>query len=475
TRPGRRASTSAYVFLVCGALACATYFVLPAAAASITYEVIGLASVVAIVVGVALHRPRLALGWCLLALGQLMFVVGDIVWTFHELVLHTEPPFPSVADGSYLGGYLPITIGLAMFVAVRRPGRDIVTLIDAGMITVVAALASWMFLVEPIIANLAGSLVAAIVSVSYPLADIVLIAVASSLLLSADRGNTSLRLLVAGLGASILADTLYVPGSLDGWYTSGNAIDVGWLADYVLWGTAALHPSMSGLTEPGGRPAAARFSPTRLVIHAILVVALPIAWVLTDAGRSAVHSAVLLSASTAFSLLIVGRMARIRVDLAHEGTHDPLTGLPNRRLLYDRIDQMASRMRRRKQPMAVFYVDLGGFKRVNDRFGHDAGDEALVQIARRLVGALRRSDTVARLGGDEFVVICENADESLALVLSERLRSAISLPIEHSGVSIELDAHIGVVVDVGLEELNIGRILADADRAMYSAKSAARD
>ncbi len=150
--------------------------------------------------------------------------------------------------------------------------------------------------------------------------------------------------------------------------------------------------------------------------------------------------------------------------------HDPLTGLPNRVLLVDRIDQALTRSGRLGQLIAVFFADLDRFKRVNDLYGHRVGDELLVAFAVRLQEALRPGDTAARLAGDEFVVLCENLkDESEAHVIAARLRSALRAPFKLSTGTISMSASVGIAF-AGHAGAVSEQLLGDADAAMYQAK-----
>jgi diguanylate cyclase (GGDEF)-like protein/PAS domain S-box-containing protein len=156
-------------------------------------------------------------------------------------------------------------------------------------------------------------------------------------------------------------------------------------------------------------------------------------------------------------------------ELFHRAVHDPLTGLANRVLLVDRLDHALARADRRAQTVAALYVDLDGFKAVNDTSGHAVGDEVLRIVADRLAGAVRPEDTVARFGGDEFVVLCENlADPGDALRVADRILADLGRPIRHRSGWARLSASVGVVLADGPGS---GAALIDAaDQAMYRAK-----
>jgi diguanylate cyclase (GGDEF)-like protein len=163
-------------------------------------------------------------------------------------------------------------------------------------------------------------------------------------------------------------------------------------------------------------------------------------------------------------------------QLRHQALHDALTGLPNRVLALDRAEQMLARARRRQLPVAALYVDVDGFKHVNDTFGHAAGDELLRIVAARLSSVVREGDTAARLGGDEFVVLVEGStlDAGPELV-AERLLEVLRQPYDVNGEigrPLSLTASIGIAS--GLRE-SADELLRDADVALYEAKAAGRN
>ncbi len=158
--------------------------------------------------------------------------------------------------------------------------------------------------------------------------------------------------------------------------------------------------------------------------------------------------------------------------LAHQAMHDPLTGLANRVLLDDRISVAIAQAERAGAPVAILYLDLDGFKEVNDRHGHAAGDAVLVEIAARLKRSTRPGDTVARLGGDEFVVVSGDFSEPWAIELAERLRAAVQDPVQIGGSQVTVRCSIGIGLGVGGTP---AELLHRADAALYDAKRAGRN
>ena len=154
-------------------------------------------------------------------------------------------------------------------------------------------------------------------------------------------------------------------------------------------------------------------------------------------------------------------------NLAH---YDTLTGLPNRMLLQDRLEQVIALSERHSQHFALLFIDLDGFKPVNDRFGHAFGDELLKRVSLRLNKAVRGMDTVARLGGDEFVVILTDIGSSEnAVHVAENIVADLSEPYEIAGESVAISASIGVSI-YPKDEMLAQDLLRVADEAMYQAK-----
>lgn len=164
----------------------------------------------------------------------------------------------------------------------------------------------------------------------------------------------------------------------------------------------------------------------------------------------------------------MGRLA-LTDEMVHVARHDPLTDLPNRGILLDRVTQALGRARRQHAQVALFFIDLDGFKPVNDQFGHATGDAVLVQLARRLRECVREGDTVARLGGDEFAILLEDLRDGEVGMLCDRTLAAIEEPVDVGAQRLSLSASIGVAYGDGAE--TAAALLRNADLAMYEAKA----
>jgi diguanylate cyclase (GGDEF)-like protein len=172
--------------------------------------------------------------------------------------------------------------------------------------------------------------------------------------------------------------------------------------------------------------------------------------------------------------LNVAERQRLEARLHYQAFHDPLTGLANRALFTDRTEHALSRTRRDMTQLAVLFIDLDGFKYVNDTLGHAAGDAVLMEISRRLTIGRRDTDTVARLGGDEFAMLFEDVDVDHTTRIAGNLCAALSTPIVLGETQIQIGASIGISRGGAVTD-TADALLRNADVAMYLAKRAGKN
>ena len=567
------------------------------------YNVIGASSAVAVALGAARHRPRGRGGWYLVAVGEALFVAGDVLAYNYDRLFGAPLPFPSVADPVYLLMYPCMALGLLVLARRRRPARDRAGLIDALIVSIGVGTLSWAYLIAPYAYDASLTMAERVTSIAYPVMDLLLLGVAVRLLLGGSRRSPSAILLGASLVALLGADAAYGWFSISGGYDTGGLLDGGWIAFYVLIGTAALHPSMRQLSEPtAARGSAAGLTRARLALLAATSVLAPgvqLTRALLDQPREPLISV----ASATLFLLVLARLTglvRVHEDLVenqlrrryetrlaalvrhasdvvgilgrdgrlsylspsvgrllgydpgaligvplleqvhpddgdgvlaflrglapgesgsavfrlrhadagwrdvetlatdltaeetvggivlnirdvsertalerrleHQAFHDALTGLPNRALFQDRVQQALARGRRHGTRCAVLFLDLDDFKTVNDSLGHAAGDTVLRTVAERLDDAARASDSAARLGGDEFALLLDGiGDEIEAVQVAERLMAAVSRPLVVDGHELSATPSVGIAFGTDLVTF-ADELLRDADAAMYLAK-----
>jgi class 3 adenylate cyclase len=240
------------LYLAGGLVAICGFYFLPANSFvqdTIYYPLIGLSCVTAILAGIAIYRPARPAPWLLLAAGQLLFVIGDVLFGIDQHILHSTP-FPSPADAFYLLGYPVLAAGLWLLVRQRSNGRDWAAPIDAAIVTVALGVVAWELLIIPYTADDTLSTLQKAVSIAYPLGDVLLLAMAARLMFDHGERTLSSTLIVASLVCLLVADPLYALLTIRDNYGSGSPIDAGWMLAYILAGAAALDPSMRLVNEP---------------------------------------------------------------------------------------------------------------------------------------------------------------------------------------------------------------------------------
>lgn len=176
-----------------------------------------------------------------------------------------------------------------------------------------------------------------------------------------------------------------------------------------------------------------------------------------------------------FLWTLLTRLKLTNEQVTHLAHHDALTGLPNRILFYDRLNQAIARARRNKECIAVFFLDLDGFKKINDTLGHDIGDALLIEAAKRIKSCVRESDTVARMGGDEFTtILCDVGTENGKNIVAQKILDAITQPFMLSGKTCSVSVSIGIAV-FPLSGGNAEALVKVADTAMYLAKDGGKN
>jgi diguanylate cyclase (GGDEF)-like protein/PAS domain S-box-containing protein len=270
------------------------------------YQLFPVAAVVATLVGVSLHRPRSKAPWFLVALSGLCAVTADALYTI-ELEQIGDVPFPSTSDYFALGSYVVLAAALLMMIRKQAPGRDWPSLIDAGIVTVGVALVGWTFLVHPALSDDSSAL-ASSVALAFPVMDILLVSLAARMVLGPGLRSPAFSLVTVALVFQLAGDALYGFGSLHGWYQVGDSVDLFFVLAAVLWGTAALHPSMVELTEPNPDPEQ-RLSGKRLAVLSAATLTAPAMLAVAAVQTGASELLVIVGAGAALGALVIVRLA----------------------------------------------------------------------------------------------------------------------------------------------------------------------
>lgn len=475
SRWGARRSWPVTVGAIGAALALA-YVLLPTATAELLFQVCGWTSIVVLWRRTSrLERSRLP--WRLVALGVSMFVLGDLWFTIDEYVLGNDA-VPSGADAVYLAGYLFLPVGLAMLVRRAHHGRERIALIDTTIIVVPMSVAIWLYLASPY-AHAGGTpWLARTSSTAYAIGDLVCAAVVvrmcAGALATRRAAQPAIGILLAGLLVMLAADSWYLVAELRGTYVAGGWSDALYLPAYLSFGAAAWSPSFADIDAPMPAPEP-RHDVRRLILLGTAALLTPAMLVIQWSNGGDLAIPLVVAATVATFLLVVARMANLaqsldesRERLRFEVDHDHLTGLHNRPALMRELRRMLDA----GEPGTLLFIDLDGFKQVNDRLGHATGDDLLRHIGQEIRACMRSTDIAARLGGDEFVAVIRTDDETasfnLAIRMIERLNHA----------ALEYDERAAVTASVGLTRWSAtdhpdpGHLIDLADRAMYRAKFA---
>ena len=301
----RKGNIWAWYLAAMAALTGLYLFVVPFKGYAALINLIGLCAVLAIAVGVWLHRPGASAAWVLIFAGQALYFAGDFYTYSYPELLGGNVGFPSAGDAMYLLVYPFLVVGLLLLVRRRQPNGDKNAWIDALILTIGFAALSWVFLIAPNVHLTGLDWLAKSVSVAYPVGDVLLLAAAIRLAVNAGRRVPSFYLLVASIVLLLLTDCAYNYALLVGSFHHQLIYDAGWIAYLVFWGAAALHPSMRLLEEPvaGGT----RLTRARLLLLTVACLLAPAVGVWYS--RHTTDSLVIVAASVVLFLLVVARMA----------------------------------------------------------------------------------------------------------------------------------------------------------------------
>jgi len=426
-------------------------------------------------IAVPAHRKP----WRLLLWSAGMFFAGIVLRVVVPGAGDSPPTSMAlIPDAFVLPGYLLMGYAFADMLRRRRAADDDPARVDALLVGLAAAFMCWTYLIVPSMAQ-TDLTPLRIANSFFPVIDVVLVVLAAQLAISGGARQPSLWLLLSASATMFVGDFLFMlrDGALAD--VPQHAVDVLFMATFLLVGAAGLHPSMRTLTEPQ-RVVVTDLSKIRTGLIALMVVVPTIITTIVPAGSTlngVVRSVLcVLLILAVFARVVRSNNSRARAERAtrRRATHDALTDLPNRELLAETIAEWGDRAAADEQEISLLFIDLDRFKMVNDHWGHQVGDELLCAVAGRLSAQIRGADLVCRIGGDEFVIASASPSHSaLAESLADRVLAEFARPFELSVGNVVISASIGVAKSLGGAQAL--ELIRDADTAMYKAKGSGRN
>jgi diguanylate cyclase len=376
-------------------------------------------------------------------------------------------PYPSAADAWWLASYLPLFVVPPALLRLRLRRLRITTWLD-GLIGALGVTAvAVVFGIGPWLETPGLSGLAAAVTLAYPIADVLILALVGAVVAVVGlRADRLLVLTCVVLANKSVGDLLLTAEQADGGYVPGGPLDLLWIGNAVLIAAAAVYlPGPVRLRVADATGTSWRAVVVPLACTGASLVVLGLEWGDVRLGVGELCAVGCLLASMARTALTVPELRALH-DARRQASTDELTGLTNRRGLVREAEQHLAAGRR----VALALVDLDGFKAVNDGLGHAAGDELLRRLAERFRGAIRPGDLVARLGGDEFAVLLPDATSADAHQCARRVHELACRPVDLDGVSTRVGASVGIA-GAPDQAGTVAELLHHADVAMYAAKA----
>ena len=424
-------------------------------------------------------------GWICVLMLLLSWDAAEWVYSYHSLVLNTEAPIPSLADGFYYIGYLAFVCGLPLLARSGRGVHDQRSVVDAAIVVVVAGTLLWWFLVSPQLPS-SGASIADYVLLGYPLLDLGLLAALVVTFYGRWRNYLPhIRWLLLSVAVLVVSDFTYILLG-DDTVAQASLLDLGWLAGYWFIAMAlrsrAKQPAVLPRLTAGRQSTLSLFLPYLSLIPLLATMASTgsftrIAAELRAGAIIAVGLIMLRQWLTLFEnqrLYVsleaeAAELDRLREAAAYQAEHDELTGLLNRRAWF------AAAESRGCGAIAIF--DIDNFKSINDRFGHPVGDAVLQAIGRRLRDLVPAGVPLGRIGGEEFAAAFADGEQAALDQCRSVLESIATSPIWYGSTALTVTLSAGVTAwSAGTDAAaSLQTTYEVADRTLYEAKRQGRN
>ena len=463
------------IFAVAGFVATACYTLRISDTVSyLAFAVVGVGTVWALFTGPRRYRAEPRVAWQLLSVAVLCFLLGVMLRPWAD-----GRPFPLVLlpDALTIPGYALTAVFLLILLRARR-SVDWLAVLDGLIVCAAGGLICALLLAAPTAALRDQTSFVPVLAAMYPFFDVVLLLLVVNLTFTTTTWPVSLITFLGTMTLLFAGDLAYAIIGLSGRAYASPLLDAPFLAGFTLLGVTALHPSATVLSRAARRPAQA-WSWRRMALL-VPAVAVPFALLIAVGGRSAGYRLTIGVAGAVMTMLLLLRaVSAVQAQVAaqrhseYQARHDPLTGLPNRGMISAEIERLLTRLPADgAQRVWVYLLDLDGFKWVNESWGHDTGDQLVIEVAARLRAAVPAQDMVARVGGDEFLIVYAG-DKTGALRLVEDVRACFTRPVPVQDTELVIGASIGIAHATGDGDpaVTAEALMRDADTAMYRSKA----